>query len=583
MKVELLRNGDAELWDFFEACPHSVAQQTPGWRAVIEELGEDEPLFLGCRDAGRLLGVLPGYRFEGPLGALLVSSAQAGPLGGVAAHPAADRDRVYAALLGAFVELAAARGCALASVISNPFWPDRELCAHHLKPDYVLENRCQVLDLASGLDADGLPRQVGGNLRRNLRRALSGALTVDEEQSEANLETWYAIHAARHRELGATPLPEQLFRGALRHMVPRERARFFFVRLAESGEMVAGGCYLHHGAVVDALMPSLRSEYARLAPNYLLALHSIRWAARRGLRYYNWQGSPPEGGVARFKQQWGSRDLGYAYLTRVTGDASAFLASTPAEVAAAYRWHYALPYDRIGAASTSSGASSRDAAWAAAQRTPLQPDPVVAHYETALARHGPSARGMDWKDEASQRLRFAVLCGVCDLRGKRVHEVGAGVGHLHDFLREQGIDADYSGSDLSAAMVEAARRRLPGVRFEQRDVCALAPETAHDVVLGSGLFHVSLGRPEDEWRGFVERSLRRMYAACRSAIAFNLMSDRVDFRSPDLYYASPGAMLDFCRDALSRFVVLRHDYPLHEFTIYVYREPPRGAEGEEPR
>ncbi len=30
MKVELLRNGDAELWDFFEACPQSVAQETPG-------------------------------------------------------------------------------------------------------------------------------------------------------------------------------------------------------------------------------------------------------------------------------------------------------------------------------------------------------------------------------------------------------------------------------------------------------------------------------------------------------------------------------------------------------------------------
>jgi len=180
---------------------------------------------------------------------------------------------------------------------------------------------------------------------------------------------------------------------------------------------------------------------------------------------------------------------------------------------------------------------------------------------------------MDWKDEESQRLRFSVLCDVCDLRGRQVHEVGAGVGHLHDYLRERGIDAEYSGSDASAVMVDAARRRLPGVSFVRRDVREETPGETWDVVLGSGLFHVSLGRPEAEWRDFVHAALRCMYASCRGAIAFNLMSDRVDFRNPKLHYADAGAVLDFCRDELSRFVVLRHDYPLHEFTIYVYRDP----------
>ena len=50
--------------------------------------------------------------------------------------------------------------------------------------------------------------------------------------------------------------------------------------------------------------------------------------------------------------------------------------------------------------------------------------------------------------------------------------------------------------------------------------------------------------------------------------------DRVDFRSPSLYYANPGEVVDFCCRELSRYVVLRHDYPLYEHTIYVYREPP---------
>ena len=64
---------DAELDRFFEACPTSFAQQTTGWRNVITGAGSDEPVFLGCRRHGRLVGVLPAYRFAGPLGAILTN------------------------------------------------------------------------------------------------------------------------------------------------------------------------------------------------------------------------------------------------------------------------------------------------------------------------------------------------------------------------------------------------------------------------------------------------------------------------------------------------------------------------------
>ena len=371
LRVERLPAGDpgadAELAAFFAACPTSFAQQTPAWRDAIGSLGEDEPLYLGARRGGRLEGVLPAWRFEGPLGAILTSAAQAGPLGGVACLPDADPEPVYAALLAAFRALAAERGCALASVLSNPFWPDAELCERHLEPSFVLENACQVLDLERALDAAGELRGAGEGLRRNLRRAVAGRLVVDEAQTAANVAEWYALHAARHRELGATPLPERLFRAALEHAVPRGVARFFFVRLADGGALAAGGLYLLHGAVMDALMPAVRSEHAALAPGHLLAHHSMRYARAHGVRLYNWQASPPGGGVRRFKLQWGSRDAAYRYLTRATGDARRFLEARVEDVRAGYAWHYALPFDRIGAGAGAAGPSSRESAWAAGE------------------------------------------------------------------------------------------------------------------------------------------------------------------------------------------------------------------------
>jgi SAM-dependent methyltransferase len=197
---------------------------------------------------------------------------------------------------------------------------------------------------------------------------------------------------------------------------------------------------------------------------------------------------------------------------------------------------------------------------------------VVAHYEARLREHGPTARGMDWKDERSQRLRFALLLDGLALDGRSLHDVGCGSGELLAFLREQGLAVDYRGTDLSEAMVLAARARHPGISFERADLLAdeLAPA---DVLVTSGLFHVKLAASEADWGAFVRDMLRRMFALCRHAIAFNLMSDRVDFRVPELYYTSPSEMLAFCQRELARHVRLRHDYPLHEYTVHVHRAP----------
>ena len=106
---------------------------------------------------------------------------------------------------------------------------------------------------------------------------------------------------------------------------------------------------------------------------------------------------------------------------------------------------------------------------------------VLDHYERRLARFGPSAQGMDWKDEASQQLRFQVLSDVCPLDGLRVHDVGAGAGHLYDYLCRNGRALDYTGSDLSQAMVDSARALHPGVRFERRDLLLEPPQERWDV------------------------------------------------------------------------------------------------------
>lgn len=201
-----------------------------------------------------------------------------------------------------------------------------------------------------------------------------------------------------------------------------------------------------------------------------------------------------------------------------------------------------------------------------------QRERVVEHYEEQLRRHGPSARGMDWKDSASQSLRFDVLIDGLELAGAKIHDVGAGAGHFYDFLRDRALDVGYSGSDLSSDMVEAARRRHPNAEFVHRDILDLDGDSGErfDYLFCSGLFHVKLDCPDPEWGAFVETAVRRMYERCDVAIAFNMMSNRVDYRAAELYYSDPEAMRSFCEQLGGR-VILRHDYPLYEYTVHVFK------------
>ena len=42
-----------------------------------------------------------------------------------------------------------------------------------------------------------------------------------------------------------------------------------------------------------------------------------------------------------------------------------------------------------------------------------------------------------------------------------------------------------------------------------------------------------------------------------------------EFMRPDLYYADPRFLFDYCKRKLSRHVALLHDYGLYEFTVLV--------------
>jgi SAM-dependent methyltransferase len=195
-------------------------------------------------------------------------------------------------------------------------------------------------------------------------------------------------------------------------------------------------------------------------------------------------------------------------------------------------------------------------------------DRAARYYAAALARHGATPRGVDWNSAESQDLRFTQLLSV--LEGDRncsIVDFGCGYGALAQRLRRDGHRGRYTGYDAAPEMIAAAGRELPDCRFTS-DLAGVVPG---DYAIASGLFNVRLDVPVAEWEAYVRSTLDTVAGLGVGGFAFNMLTRYADahrMRS-DLYYADPGGWLTWCLDRFGRRAVLRHDYPLYEFTILV--------------
>lgn len=201
---------------------------------------------------------------------------------------------------------------------------------------------------------------------------------------------------------------------------------------------------------------------------------------------------------------------------------------------------------------------------------------VARYYSGKLAAHGETPQGVDWNGEAGQVLRFEQLARVLPpgARALSVNDLGCGYGALFGFLRDRHEAIAYAGFDVSAEMVEAARRRHgtdPRARFAQ----AAQPDAPADFGIASGIFNVRMGHGESEWAAYVDATLDVLDATSRLGFAFNCLtaySDPERMR-PDLHYADPCRLFDRCKRRYARNVALLHDYGLYEFTILVRKAP----------
>ncbi|HET9915252.1 MAG TPA: class I SAM-dependent methyltransferase [Anaerolineales bacterium] len=200
-------------------------------------------------------------------------------------------------------------------------------------------------------------------------------------------------------------------------------------------------------------------------------------------------------------------------------------------------------------------------------------DHVKSYFDKRIQEHGASPRGSDWNSETSQNTRFDQLLKVVETQSFSLLDYGCGYGALADYLESKGFDADYYGYDILESAIETARqahakktRRAFFTNRSQLPVC--------DYTVASGIFNFRGEQSFEEWTEYVIGVLNEFNQLSQRGFSSNFLTkySDADKMRPDLYYADPLFLFDYCKRNFSKNVALLHDYRLYDFTLIVRRD-----------
>lgn len=202
---------------------------------------------------------------------------------------------------------------------------------------------------------------------------------------------------------------------------------------------------------------------------------------------------------------------------------------------------------------------------------------IKKEYEDHLLEHDfNSPEAVHWVGKDKTWLRFKILTEIDDLNNKRVLDFGCGNGLLLDFLTEKNIICEYHGWDISEKMIEVAKKRHSRANFKVVDVFKDNLKEFNiffDYIFISGIFYIKVDDDKSIHKKWVETILLKLWELCCKGIAVNFMEEYVDWRDDNLYYCPIDDITSFCVKNLSRWLIIKYDYELWEFSMYIYKEP----------
>jgi SAM-dependent methyltransferase len=194
---------------------------------------------------------------------------------------------------------------------------------------------------------------------------------------------------------------------------------------------------------------------------------------------------------------------------------------------------------------------------------------IIDRYTSRLETFGPTIDALASGSAERQETRFNVLSDIGDLNGRTVLDLGCGLGDFYAFLQRRKISARYTGYDIVPGFIKHAEQKYRDADFEVRDIQENGIGGDFDYIVSSQVFNNRLSDGSNI--KLVQEVLSLCYNSCNRGVALDMMVDYVDFKDDHLFYYKPEDIFSFCK-SLTKRVALRNDYPLFEFSVYMYKD-----------
>lgn len=196
---------------------------------------------------------------------------------------------------------------------------------------------------------------------------------------------------------------------------------------------------------------------------------------------------------------------------------------------------------------------------------------IVNAHKDRFKLHGYSSKSLLW-DKGRQNIRFDILTSKYNFSDKKILDIGCGFGDINNILRLKADRYRYVGIDIVEDFILYAKnnfRNEKDISFKLGDFLSEKFIENFDYIIASGTFNYKL-KDIDNYE-YIEAIISKSFNMCDSGIAFDFLSDKVDYKYDFNFYYSPEKILSIAYK-FSRNIVLRNDYMPFEFSLFINKD-----------
>lgn len=202
---------------------------------------------------------------------------------------------------------------------------------------------------------------------------------------------------------------------------------------------------------------------------------------------------------------------------------------------------------------------------------------IIDHYESCLEKYGDSHLGVDWPKIDDVNKRYKVILDIIESssEGKvTLLDFGCGASHLYEYILKQNMkNIEYSGLDISEKFIKLSKTKFPSIKYYHVNILDDDSNIPNfDYIIMVGVFTEKVSLTFDEMFDYFKELVKKVFNKVNKGIAFNVMSKHVDWERDDLFHLPFDLLAAFLKKDLTRHFIIRNDYGLYEYTVYVYKK-----------